>query len=82
MFQKSSQIKIWGNKKLELRVSIKLFTESETSYFNKSMLKSPRTKALLDDYFCNFNSKGEIKSFVKSFTGSVRCSYMQHQLNI
>ena len=42
------------------------------------MLKSPRTKALLDDYFCNFNSKGEIKSFVKSFTGSVRCSYMQH----
>ena len=33
-----------GNKKLELTVSIKLFTESEISYFNKSMLKSPRRK--------------------------------------
>ena len=37
---------IKGNKKLELRVSIKLFTESEISYFNKSMLKSPRRKTL------------------------------------
>ena len=35
---------IRGNKKLELRVSIKLFTESEISYFNKSMLKSSRRK--------------------------------------
>ena len=33
-----------GNKKLEQRVSIKLFTESEFLYFNKSMLKSPRRK--------------------------------------
>ena len=56
---------IRGNKKLELRVSIKLFTESEISCFNKSMLKSPRRKTLLDDSFCNFSSKGEIKSFVK-----------------
>ena len=52
---------IRGNKKLELRVSIKLFTESEISYFNKSMLKSTRRKTLLDDAFCNFSSKGEIK---------------------
>ena len=29
---------IRGNKKLELRVPMKLFTESEISYFNKSML--------------------------------------------
>ena len=35
---------IRGNKKLELRVSIKLFTESDILYFNKSMLKSPRRK--------------------------------------
>ena len=35
---------IRGNKKLELRVSIKLFIESEISYFNKSTLKSPRIK--------------------------------------
>ena len=68
---------IRGNKKLELRVSIKLFTESEISYFNKSMLKSPRRKILLDDSFCNFCSKGEMKSFVKSFIGSVGCLYMQ-----
>ena len=54
-----------GNKKLELRVSIKLFTESEISCFNKSMLKSPTRKTLLDDFFCNFSSKEEIKSFVK-----------------
>ena len=52
---------IRGNKKLELRVSIKLFTESEISCFNKSMLKSPRRKTLLDDSFCNFSSKVEIK---------------------
>ena len=56
---------------------MKLFTESEISYFNKSMLKSPRRKTLLDDSFCNFSSKGEIKSFVKSFIGSVGCLYMQ-----
>ena len=35
---------IWGNKKLELSVSIKLLIESESSYFNKSMLKSPNKK--------------------------------------
>ena len=40
------------------------------------MLKSPRRKSLLDDSFCNFNSKGEIKSFVKSFVGSAGCLYM------
>ena len=54
-----------GNKKLELRVSIKLFAESEISCFNKSMLKPTTRKTLLDDSFCNFSSKGEIKSFVK-----------------
>ena len=32
---------IWGNKKLELSVSIKLLVESESSYFNKSILKLP-----------------------------------------
>ena len=53
------------NKKLELRASIKLFTESEISYFNNSMLKPPRSKILLDDSFSNFGSKGAIKLFVK-----------------
>ena len=52
---------IRGNKKLELRVSIKLFIEFVISYFNKSILKSPRRKVLLDDSFCNFSNKGEIK---------------------
>ena len=67
-----------GNKKLELRVSVKLFVKSEISYFNKSILKSPRRKTLLKDSFCNFSNIGEIKSFVKSFIGiSVRCLYMQ-----
>ena len=70
------------NKKLELRVSIKLFTESEISYFNKSMLKSPRGKILLDDSFCNFSNKGEIKSFVKSFIGSVGCLYIQPTITL
>ena len=53
------------NKRLELRVSIVLFIESEISYFNESMLKSLRRKALLDDSFCYFSYKGEIKLFVK-----------------
>ena len=35
---------IRGNKKVELRVSITLFIESEISHFNKSILKSPRKK--------------------------------------
>ena len=45
------------NKKLALRESIKLFIESEVSYFNKSTLKSPRRKRFLDDSFCNFSNK-------------------------
>ena len=64
---------ITGNKKLELRV----FIESEISYFNESILKSPRKKILLHDSFCNFSNKGEINSFVKSLIGSVGCLYMQ-----
>ena len=68
---------IRGNKRLELRVSIVLFIESEISYFNESMLKSPRRKTLLGDSFSNFRSKGEIKSFAKSFIGSAGCLYMQ-----
>ena len=42
-----------------------------------SMLKSPRRKAILDDPFCYFSNKGEIKLFVKSFIGSLACLYMQ-----
>ena len=68
---------IRGNKKLELRVSIKLFTESDILYFNKSILKSPRRKTLLDNFSCNFSGKGEVKSYVKSFIGSIGCLYMQ-----
>ena len=41
------------------------------------MLKSPRRETLLGDSFCNFSSKGEIKSFVKSFIESVGCLYMK-----
>ena len=68
---------IWGNKKLELSVSIKLLFESESSYFDKSILKSPNKKIPLEDSFCSFNSNGEIKSLLKSFIWSVGCSYMQ-----
>ena len=68
---------IRGNKKLKLRVSIKLFIESEISYFNNSILKSLKRKIILDDSFCNFSNKGEINSFVKSLIGSVGCLYMQ-----
>ena len=67
---------IRGNKKLELRVSIKLISESEISYFDKSVFKSPGRKILLDDSFCSFGNKGEIKSFVKSFIGIAGCLYM------
>ena len=73
---------IRGNKKLELRVSIKLFIESEISYFNKSILKSPKRKILLDDSFCNCSNKGEINSFVKSSIGSVGCLYMQPTITL
>ena len=73
---------IKGNKKLELRVSIKLFIESEITYFNKSMLKSRRRKILLEDSFCNFSNKGQIESFVKSFIGSVGCLYMQPTITL
>ena len=59
---------IRGNKKIELRVSLSIsviIIESEISYFNKSVLKSLRRIILLDDSFCNFSNKEEIKSFVK-----------------
>ena len=69
---------ITGNKKLELRISIKLFIESDISYFNENIL----IKILLDDSFCNFSNKGEIKSFVKSFIGSVGCLYMQPTITL
>ena len=73
---------IRGNKKLELRVSIKLFIESEISYFNKSILKSPKRKIVLNDSFCNFSNKGKINSFVKSLIGSVGCLYMQPTITL
>ena len=41
--------------------------ESESSYFNKSILKPPNKKILLEDCCCSFKSSGEIKSFLKSF---------------
>ena len=56
--------RIWGNKKLELSVSIKLLIEPERSYFSKSILKSPNKKILLEDPFCSFNSSGEVKSLL------------------
>ena len=70
------------NKKLELRVSIKLFIESEISYSNKSILRLPRCKNFLDDSFCNFSNKGEINSFVKLLIGSVGCLYMQPTITL
>ena len=51
---------IWGNKKLGLSVSIKLLIESESSDFNKSILKSTNKKIILEDSFCSFNNNGEI----------------------
>ena len=68
---------IWVPKKLELSVSIKLLIEPESSYFNKSMLKSPNKKILLEVSFCSFNNKGKIKSLLKSFIWNVGCLYMQ-----
>ena len=56
---------IRGNKKNRTKSINKIIIESEISYFNKSILKSLRRKILLDDSFCNFSNKGEIKSFVK-----------------
>ena len=53
---------IWDNKKLQLSVLI----ESESTYFNKSVLKSPNKKILLEDSFCSVND-GEIKSLTKCF---------------
>ena len=40
---------IWVNIKLELSVSMKLLIESKSSYFNNSVLKSPKKKILLED---------------------------------
>ena len=68
---------IKGNKKLELKVSIKPIIESKILYFNKSILNSARKKFLLDDSFCNFSNKREINSFGKPLIGSVGCLYMQ-----
>ena len=56
--------------------------ESEISYFNESILKSPRRKILLDESFCNFSNKAEINSFVKSLIGCVRCLYMQPTITL
>ena len=76
------EIFVGKNKKLELRVSIKLFIESEISYFNKSILKLPKRKIILDDSFCKLSSKGEINSFVKSLIGSVGRLYMQPTMTL
>ena len=53
---------VWSNKKLELSVSIKL-------------LMNLKVHILINQYYshltrriCNFNSNGEIKSLLKSFT--------------
>ena len=73
---------IRGNKKLKLRVSIKLFIESEISYFNKPISKTPRRKILLDDSFCNFSNKEEINSFVKSLIRSLGCLYIQPTITL
>ena len=73
---------IWGNKKLELNVSIKLLVKSESSFFNKSILKSPNKKIFLEDSFYSFNSNGEIKSLLKSFTWSVGCLYMKPSITL
>ena len=73
---------IRGNKKLELRVPVKLFIESEISYFNKSILKSPKRKIPLDDSFCNFSNKGEINSSVKSLIGSAGCLYIEPAITL
>ena len=75
-------ISIWGNKKLELSVSTKLLIESESSYFNKSILKSSNKKILLGDSFYSFNSNGEIKSLLKSFIWSAGCLYMQPTITL
>ena len=73
---------IRGNKKLELRVSLKLFIESVISYFNKSILKPLRRKIPADDSFCNFSNKGEINSLVKSLIRGVACLYMQPTITL
>ena len=51
-----------GKKKFELRVSRKLFIESEILCFSKSVLKSPWRIFFffLNDSFCNFSNKREI----------------------
>ena len=67
---------VWGNKKLELSLSIKLLIECESSYFNKSILKLPNKK-ILSHSFRGFNSNEEIKSLLKSFIWSVGCLYVQ-----
>ena len=46
------------------------------------MLKSSRRKFLLEGSFCNFSNKGETKSFVKSFIGSLGCLYMQPTITL
>ena len=61
---------------------MKLFIESKIVCFNKSILKSPRRKILLDDSFCSFSDKGEINSFVKPLIGSVGCLYMQPTITL
>ena len=73
---------IWSNKKLELSVSIKLLIESEIFYFDKSILKSPNKKILLEDSFCSFNNKGEIKLLLMSFIWSAGCLYMQPTITL
>ena len=51
--------------KLGLSVWIKLLIESESSFFNKSILKSSNKKILLEESFDSFYSSGETKLFLK-----------------
>ena len=73
---------IWGNKKLKLCVSIKLLIESESSYFNKSVLKSRNKKIFLEDSFCSFNNNGETKSLLKSLIWSAGSLCMQPTITL
>ena len=43
---------------------MKLFIESEISYFDKSILKSPKKKIVLDESFWNFSNKGENMQYI------------------
>ena len=67
---------IYKHPQLQINDFMTDFISTFNFFFNKSILKSPNKKIVLEDSFCSFNYNREIKSVIKSYILSLGCLYM------